>query len=105
MIIKRGVYIRKFAMVSMMTMATTVQLNNATKEDLLIIKAQLELQTGKKHTLDDAIRWLIEKAKSQPLEDRIKAAEACFGSIKDLEIDSEDLKRFRRQVISRVAQF
>jgi hypothetical protein len=86
-------------------MATTVQLQPSTKEDLLVIKAQLEQQTGKKSTLDDAIRWLIEKSRSSSLESRISAAEEFFSSIKDLEIDAEDLKKMRAQEISRAAKF
>jgi len=89
----------------MVTMATTVQINSSTKEELLFIKAQLELHTGKKHSLDDAIRWLIEKAKSPPLEDRVKDAEKSFGVLKDLGITSEDLRTLRRQRVSRVADF
>ena len=77
----------------------------STKEELLIIKAQLEQQTGKKSTLDDAIRWLIEKSKSLPFESRTCVAEELFGSITDLGITTEDLKKMRRQETSRVAKF
>ncbi|MHA1368846.1 MAG: hypothetical protein ACTSWN_06790 [Promethearchaeota archaeon] len=86
-------------------MATTIQLKSSTKEELLIIKAKLEQQTGMKSTLDDAIRWLIEKSKSPPLKQRMRVSEELFGSIKDLEITVNDLKEFRRQEISRVAKF
>ena len=86
-------------------MATTVQINNNTKEELLIIKAQLEQQSGKKHTLDDAISWLIEKTKSLPHEERIKASKACFGSLKDLNITLEDVSLLRQQRSSRIADF
>ena len=86
-------------------MATTVQLRPSTKEELLIIKAQLEQQTGKKSTLDEAIRWLIEKSKSPPFESRTCVADELFGSITDLGITTEDLKKMRRQETSRVAKF
>jgi hypothetical protein len=92
-------------MVTGETMATTVQLRPSTKEELLIIKAQLEQQTGKKSTLDEAIRWLIEKSKSPPFESRTCVAEELFGSITDLGITTEDLKKMRRQETSRVAKF
>ena len=52
-------------------MATTVQISEKTKEELLIVKAQLETQTGKKHSLDDAIQWLIENSKPPTVEERI----------------------------------
>jgi hypothetical protein len=86
-------------------MVTTVQLNNKTKEELLIVKAQLEQQSGKKHTLDDAIKWLIEKSKTPPLEDRIKASDKCFGLLKDLNITLEDISSLRKERSSRVANF
>nr|MDO8083839.1 hypothetical protein [Candidatus Sigynarchaeum springense] len=86
-------------------MATTVQLQPSTKEELLVIKAQLEQWTGKKNTLDDAIRWLIEKARSPPLETRTSVADELFGSITDLGIIIDDFKESRRQEISRVAKF
>jgi hypothetical protein len=86
-------------------MATTVQLQPSTKEELLVVKAQLEQQTGKKSTLDDAIRWLIEKSRSPPFESRTCAADELFGSITDLGITTDDLKKLRRQETSRVAKF
>ncbi len=86
-------------------MATTVQLNEKTKEELLIVKAQLEQQSGIKHTLDDAVKWLIEKSKSPSIEDRIKASENCFGSLKDLNISLEDVSRLRKERNSRIADF
>jgi hypothetical protein len=92
-------------MVTRGTMATTVQLQPSTKEELLVIKAQLEQQTGKKSTLDDAIRWLIEKSRSPPFDSRTCVADELFGSISDLGINTEDLKKMRRQEISRVAKF
>ncbi len=87
------------------TMVTTVQVQPSTRDKLLLVRAQLELQTGRRHTLDDAIRWLIEKVNAPPKEDRIRMAESTFGSIKDLGITTEDLKELRKQAISRVAQF
>ncbi|MFX0102386.1 MAG: hypothetical protein ACFFCS_22665 [Candidatus Hodarchaeota archaeon] len=92
-------------MVTMVIMVTTIQLQSSTKEDLLVIKAKLEQETGKKSTLDDAIRWLIEKSNSPPFEIRLQATEELFGSIKDLGITTDDLKELRRQESSRVAKF
>ncbi len=86
-------------------MATTVQLNESTKEELLVIKAQLEILTGKKQSLDDAVHWLIQKAKSPPVEDRIKYSHQYFGSIKDLQINLKELTKLRQQRTSRVADF
>ena len=92
-------------MATMEHMATTIQLQFSTKKELLVIKAKLEQQTGKKSTLDDAIRWLIEKSKSPLMESRLHIAEELFGSIKDLNITSNDLRELRNQESSRVAKF
>ncbi len=86
-------------------MATTVQLNESTKEELLVIKAQLEMLTGKKQSLDDVVQWLIKKAKNPPVEDRVKYSHQYFGSIKDLQINLKELTKLRQQKSSRVADF
>ena len=82
-------------------MATTLQLNKKTKEELLIVKARLEIETGKKHTLDDAIRWLIEKDRSPNVDERLKSTNESFGVIKDLEITLDDLTSLRKERSSR----
>ncbi|OLS16819.1 MAG: hypothetical protein HeimC3_51390 [Candidatus Heimdallarchaeota archaeon LC_3] len=82
-------------------MATTLQLNKKTKEELLIVKARLEQETGKKHTLDDAIRWLIEKDRSPNVDERLKSTNESFGVIKDLEITLDDLTSLRKERSSR----
>ncbi|MHA1991906.1 MAG: hypothetical protein ACW981_15705 [Candidatus Hodarchaeales archaeon] len=82
-------------------MATTVQLNKKTKEELLIVKARLEQETGKKHSLDDAIRWLIEKERSPSVEERLKTINESFGVIKDLEITLDELTNLRKERSSR----
>lgn len=81
----------------MIIMATTVQINDRTKNELVIIKAQLEQQSGKKHTLNDAIQWLIERTKSLPYDERKKASKICFGSLKDLNITLDDVSQLRQQ--------
>ena len=73
-------------------MATTIQLTEQTKEDLLNIKTRLEQQTGEKYTLEDAIRWLIARSKRNSFEERKNIAKKLFGSIKDLNITSDYLK-------------
>jgi len=87
------------------TMATTVQIDKIIKEELLVIKAQLEQQSGSKHTLNDAIRWLIGREQSLPFKERIDASKICFGSIKDLDISLEDLSLLRQERSSRLADF
>ena len=82
-------------------MATTLQLNKKTKEELLIVKARLEQETGKKHTLDDAIRWLIEKDRNPNVDERLKNTNESFGVIKDLEITLDDLTSLRKERSSR----
>ena len=59
-------------------MVTTVQVKENTKEDLLVVKAKLETLSGKKHTLDDAIRWLLESSSKPSIEERIKLAEEFY---------------------------
>lgn len=86
-------------------MSTTVQIDKIIKEELLVIKAQLEQQSGSKHTLNDAIRWLIGREQSLPFKERIEASKACFGSIRDLDITLEDLTQLRQERNSRLADF
>lgn len=49
----------------MVTMTTTIQISNSSKEELIMVKAMLEQKTGVKHTLDDAVKWLIAKNKGK----------------------------------------
>ena len=86
-------------------MATTIQLTEQTKEDLLNIKTRLEQQTGEKYTLEDAIRWLIARFKRKSFEDRKNIAKKLFRSIKDLNISEEDLQNLRREQNSRYTDF
>lgn len=86
-------------------MATTVQISEKTKEELLIVKAQLETQTGKKHSLDDAIQWLIENSKPPTVEERIKKSEEFFGSAKDFQISLDDVSDVRKEKNARIADF
>ena len=82
-----------------------MQIDKAIKEELLIIKARLEQQSGNKHTLNDAIRWLIDRERSLPFEERINVSKTCFGSIKDLNITIDDLTKLRQERSSRFAEF
>lgn len=86
-------------------MATTVQIDKSIREELLVIKAQLEQQSGSKHTLNDAIRWLIGREQSLPFKERIEASKICFGSIADLNITLDDLAQLRQERSSRIADF
>ncbi len=42
-------------------MVTSLRISEKTKEELLKVKAMLELKTGKRHSLEDAIMYLLEK--------------------------------------------
>lgn len=86
-------------------MATTVQLSEKTKEELLIVKAQLETQTGKKHTLDDAIHWLIENSRKPSVDERILKSEEYFGMGKKLGVSLKDVSEMRREKNARIADF
>ncbi len=85
----------------MVIMATTLQVSKQSKEELLIIKAKLEQQTGEKNTLDDALKWLIAYSKSNSIQERIKASRKIFGCLSDLQISQEDLKGLRQERNSR----
>ncbi len=86
-------------------MVTTVQINEKTREELLIVKAQLETQTGKKHSFDDAIQWLIENSKKPSVDERIKKSEEYFGSAKNLNISLDDVSEVRKEKHARIADF
>lgn len=90
---------------TIVSMATTVQINEKTKEELLIVKAKLETQTGKKHSLDDAIQWLIENSKKPSVEERIKKSEEYFGSAKNLNVTLDDVSKARKEKHARIADF
>ena len=86
-------------------MATTIQVSDESREDLLIIKARLEQQTGKKHTLDDAIKWLIAKSRSKNLETRKKAGKKLLQLSASLNVSLEDMTKLRQTRSSRFADF
>jgi len=46
-------------------MVTSLRISEKTKEELLKLKATLELKTGKRHSLEDAIVYLLEKEASK----------------------------------------
>lgn len=87
------------------TMVTTVQVTNSTKRELLLIKAQLELHSGQKHTLDDAIQWLVERSKNSSTKDGLEKKKSCLGAIRDLPITLTNLTKLRQERNSRVADF
>lgn len=86
-------------------MVTTVQISTETKESLLVVKAKLEQYTGQKRTLEDAIKWLLERESNPTFHERNRASEISFGSIKDLDITLEDLSELRKKRNSRFANF
>lgn len=86
-------------------MVTTVQLHKNTKKDLLLIKARLEQFTGEKKSLDDAIKWLLEKENSSNFQNRILDSNECFGSISDLNITLDSVTELRISRKSRFADF
>ena len=86
-------------------MVTTVQLSEKTKSELLIIKSKLEIQTGKKQTLEDAIQWLIASSQVPSVGDRVKLSDTYFGSAKNLHISLDDVSDLRRKKSARIADF
>lgn len=82
-------------------MATTIQVSEKTKQELFLIKTQLELIIGQKCTLEDAINWLIAKGKQKSGEERKKASDELFGIAKSLGISLTDVTALRKQRDSR----
>ena len=90
-----------FSIVPIVTMVSTIQINEKTKEELFLIKSRLELETGNKYTLEDAIKWLIAKGRKKTAEERKKVSKELFGITKSLKITMDDLSELRRERFSR----
>lgn len=63
-------------------MVTSIKISEKTKTELLILKRKLEIQSGKKQTLEDAIQWLIAISNKPSVEERIKLSDSYFGLAK-----------------------
>ena len=92
-------------MVIVFPMVTTIQVSERSKEELFIIKALLEQNTGKKHTLDEAIQWLLTRSRSISIEDRKKLSSELCGIINDAAIPIDELTKLRQARGSRFADF
>jgi len=86
-------------------MVTTIQISEKTKEELFLIKSRLELATGRKLTLEEAIKWLIAKEGQKDTQERRKAIDELFGIAKQLGITISDVSELRRQRDSRFENF
>jgi len=86
-------------------MVTTIQISEKTKEELFLIKSRLELATGRKFTLEEAIKWLIAKEGQKDTQERRKAIDELFGIAKQLGITISDVSELRRQRDSRFENF
>jgi hypothetical protein len=82
-------------------MVTTIQISEKTKEELFLIKSRLELATGRKFTLEEAIKWLIAKEGQKDNKERRKAIDELFGIAKQFGITILDVSELRRQRDSR----
>jgi len=82
-------------------MVTTIQISEKTKEELFLIKSRLELATGRKFTLEEAIKWLIAKEGQKEPKERKKTIDELFGIAKQLGITIADVSELRRQRDSR----
>ncbi|HUY00536.1 MAG TPA: hypothetical protein VMV49_13330 [Candidatus Deferrimicrobium sp.] len=80
-------------------MVSTIQISEKTKEKLFLIKSQLELATGQKCTLEDAIKWLIARGRRNTIEERKKLSDELFGIAKLITL--EDVSEIRKQKGSR----
>ncbi|MHA1911300.1 MAG: hypothetical protein ACTSYA_06365 [Candidatus Kariarchaeaceae archaeon] len=78
-------------------MATSIELSDSSKEELLILKALLEKTTGEKHTLDETIKWLITQAHLDVKGSRKLVSDELFGCLSELSISLEDLWRTRKE--------
>ncbi|MHA1971394.1 MAG: hypothetical protein ACTSW1_00290 [Candidatus Hodarchaeales archaeon] len=86
-------------------MASSVEIGEKTKEDLLNIKRQLERVTGKRYTIDDTIRWLIDKERGVPFKRRKELSKKYFATLKDLDLGLDDISKIRQERSSRIADF
>jgi hypothetical protein len=82
-------------------MVTTIQVSEKTKEELFSIKCQLELSTGQKYTLEDAVKWLIAKGRKKSYEERKNVCDELFGIAKMLGLTLSDVSEIRKQRGSR----
>ena len=80
-------------------MVSSIQISEETKEELFLIKARLELATGQKCTLEDAIKWLLKKERKKSFEERKRMSEKLFGIAPNISI--ADVSELRRQRSSR----
>ncbi len=80
-------------------MVTTIQVSEKVKKELFYIKSRLELATGHKCTLEDAIKWLIAKGRKTTIEERKKTSEELFGIAKAITL--KDVSILRKEKVSR----
>lgn len=95
----------KKSIVSMVTMATTIQISEKTKAELFLIKSQLELTTGQKYSLEDAIKWLMASGKNKSIEERRETAEELLGIAKSIGLNLADVSDLRMQRNSRFENY
>jgi len=88
-------------MVSIECMVTTIQISEKTKEELFLIKSRLELATGRKFTLEEAIKWLIAKERRGTAIDRKKISAELFGIASSIGVTLSDVSELRRERSSR----
>ncbi len=86
-------------------MVTTIQVSEKTKEELFFIKSRLELVTGQKVTLEDAIKWLIAKGRKKTIDERKKINDELYGIAKSIGITLLDVSELRKQKASRFESF
>jgi hypothetical protein len=86
-------------------MVTTIQVDEKTKEELFAIKSRLELATGRKCTLEDAIKWLMARGRKKGFEERKNACEGLFGIAKSIGLTLSDVSELRKERDSRFANF
>lgn len=82
-------------------MLSSIQISQNMKKELISIKGYLEKTTGKKHSLEDAIKWLINQNRIQEFEERKKIALELCGSIKFEYDPLERLSKLRKEKWSR----
>lgn len=84
-------------------MVISIEISKETKEELLTIKKQLELQTGQKCTLEEVISWLLAKGRQKNLEKK-RAAEELFGIASSSDLSLANLRTLRQTTDSRFAK-
>lgn len=76
-------------------MGTSIKISEKIKEELFLIKKHLELKTGQEYSLEEIIKWLINRGRDNNIDVRKKLSEELFGIAESVSIN--DVSELRMQ--------